>query len=202
MAEGALELVPFTGGLPFRRICLLKVRKKNGQPALGTGWFFGETLVITAGHVVDPAIDQSAVSVWPARHDSSDKPFGVWNSVQIRRSSIDDYAGIVLGEPVGSRVGTFGIAPIDAIAPAKRVVVTGYSADDGGQGQFIGEGNVSGVSSTTFGYDILTVGAQSGAPVWPGSDSDLVAGIHVREGEAILINDEVFAELMQWRNGL
>lgn len=200
MPEGALQRVSQTLALPYRRVCLLKVRTGGTEkPMLGTGWFFGSRLVITADHVVNNAVGKAAISIWPARHDETDKPFGVWNSVDILHGASGDFAGVVLDEPVGSRVGTFGIADLEAIASSGRVVVAGYNENDSGTSQYLGEGQISGLDGSGFTYDILTAAGQSGGPVWKAGASDLVAGIHIRDGQAVLITDTVLGELLGWR---
>ena len=193
---GQIEPVGVTTGLPYRRICLVQA-----GPQRGTGWFFGPSLVVTAAHVVGGAAP-NAVSIWPARHDEHDTPFGKWTSAEIAVSSNGaDYAGVFLREPVGERVGTFGIASLGAVDVFKQVVVTGYTLGDDGRQPFTGSGAVSNRGEEDFDYGIQTVQGQSGAPVWLADNSDLVAGIHVGNGQALLITDAVLEQLLAWRSG-
>jgi V8-like Glu-specific endopeptidase len=197
---GALELVTSPHLLPFRRICSLLL-EEGGRREVATGWFFGNEMLVTAGHVFTD-FGEPQITVWPGRNNQNDTYFGVWTTRRFQRSmNGQDYAAIYVPQPVGESVGTFGIATLDQPLTAARIEVAGYSHRDGGVAQWSGIGPVVSVDANEIQYEVLTETGQSGAPVWIVGDHDYLVGLHVADDKAIRFTEQIVQDLLAWRDG-
>lgn len=192
---------------PLRMICSIEVTSSRHAPpeAIGTGWLVGRRTVITAGHVLRwQAAGREAVRVRviPGR-DRDNMPFQafeaevfhyhpLWTGLESDPRGVD-IAAIRLPEPVGDRIGFFGVAALtDATLNGRVVNIPGYPARVTGQQVeactelWWHANHVRKLEETRIFYDVDTSGGQSGSPVmlWPDPTSStaapLVAGVHNR----------------------
>lgn len=214
-----------TTAVPWRRICHLSIRARNGAQYVGTGFLIGKRTVITAGHCV---FIHSAGG-WPAYIDvapgrnAGARPFGSVRAIQYRsvagwvnsKSRDHDYGAIILpaNTPLNIQaLGGFGFGywP-DSQLQQRMVNLSGYPGDGGKLGPDREPGSqwwmarqVKSVASRSFAYDIDTVGGQSGSPVWTLHNGQrIVLGIHtngfVGGNSATRITQPVFNNLRAWR---
>jgi V8-like Glu-specific endopeptidase len=169
---------------PWRMICALRMRGPTGASAIGTGWFIGPRTLLTAGHCVHSTRFfggwASSIEVVPGLNgvgsDELVRPYGEVTSTSF--SSLDlwteredpdfDVGCIHLDEPLGDKVGWFGLA---VLAPADLegylVNISGYPADRGaGSEQYHAANRIVHVGDRRIYYEVDTYGGQSGAPVW------------------------------------
>lgn len=214
-----------TTAVPWRRICHLTIRARNGQQYMGTGFLIGKRTVITAGHCVFI----HAAGGWPAYIDVSPgrnaaaRPFGTVRGVSFRsvtgwtvgKSRDHDYGAIIL--PPNSSLAVqslggfgFGYWP-DHQLQNRMVNLSGYPGDGGKLGPDRETGSqwwmaraIKSVLPRSLAYDIDTVGGQSGSPVWTLHNGQRIAvGIHtngfVGGNSATRITQPVFNNLKAWR---
>lgn len=180
---------------PHTAICSLQITAQNGKMYIGTGFFVGPRVVLTAGHCVYMHEDggwAKSIEVIPAL-DGSTRKFSSAISTQFH--SLDgwtlnkltgwDFGAIILPEnaPLGQKTGWFGFGYRDNDAYFKNLDITtaGYPGDKGGRQQWGMSGKSIGVTNEgrKFAYQIDTYGGQSGSPVWEMKNSNYVAvGIH------------------------
>jgi V8-like Glu-specific endopeptidase len=188
-----------TTRLPGRLVCALKVWR-NESVSYGTAWLAGPRLAITAGHCLHEAglPEPDRVELIPGLAEDS-MPFGSvqgerWDSAQRWKSDKDwrwDIGHIVLAEPLGNRLGWFGLKPVgDTAALSHQTIsVAGYPETDGRHDlQRIGIGRVAGVKDVRLYHDVDTSDGQSGGPIWlngGGNDAHLVVGVHGKEAESV-----------------
>ncbi len=214
-----------TTAIPWRRICQLTIRARNGAQHVGTGFMIGKRTVITAGHCVYI----HSAGGWPAHIDVSPGrnaavyPFGTVRAIQYRsvagwvnsKSRNHDYGAIILPANTPGNVQSlggfgFGYWP-DNLLNQRMVNLSGYPGDCGKSGPDRATGSqwwmarrIKSVSSRFFSYDIDTVGGQSGSPVWTVINGQRIAlGIHtngfVGGNSATRITKPVFDNLKSWR---
>ncbi len=214
-----------TTAIPWRRICQLTIRARNGAQYVGTGFMIGRRTIITAGHCVYI----HSAGGWPAYIDVSPgrnaaaRPFGTVRAIQYRsvagwvngKSRNYDYGAIILPANTPSNVQSlggfgFGYWPNNLLRQ-RMVNLSGYPGDGGRSGPDRAPGSqwwmarrIQSVSSRFFSYDIDTVGGQSGSPVWTVINGQRIAlGIHtngfVGGNSATRITKPVFDNLQAWR---
>jgi V8-like Glu-specific endopeptidase len=214
-----------TTAVPWRRICHLTIRARNGQQYVGTGFLIGKRTVVTAGHCVFI----HAAGGWPAYIDVSParngatRPFGTVRGVSFRsvtgwtvgKSRDHDYGVIILppDSPVAVQsLGGFGFGYwADHQLQNRMVNLSGYPGDGGKLGpdretasQWWMARAIKSVLPRSLAYDIDTVGGQSGSPVWTLYNGQRIAvGIHtngfVGGNSATRITQPVFNNLKAWR---
>ncbi|TKV58816.1 trypsin-like serine protease [Nakamurella flava] len=181
-----------TRKIPWRRICALRITFPTGAVYRGTGFFIGPRAVATAGHCVylhGQGGWARKVEVIPGANDS-DRPFGSAESVQLRsvggwvnqRKPASDYGCVVVapGAFNGQNLGSFGVGALTAQElVAKPAVLAGYPGDKPFAQLWGMARKIKTVAPATLGYDIDTVGGQSGAPVYINRNGNrTVVGIH------------------------
>jgi V8-like Glu-specific endopeptidase len=203
---------------PWRVICSLKIRGRDGSRWIGTGWLIGRRTLITAGHCVyihNRGGWASSIEVIPGRN-AAERPFGSCRATSFRsvlgwtqkRLRTHDYAAIILPEdcPYGDKLGFFGLANLsDAALNQLTVNLSGYPGDKPPGTQWFHSRQLSSVSPSVLTYDIDTAGGQSGAPVWQLRNGQRHAvGIHTNGSptgnSATRINSAVYNNLIQWRD--
>lgn len=214
-----------TTAVPWRRICHLTIRAKNGQPYVGTGFLIGKRTLITAGHCVYIHAAggwPSYIDVAPGRNAGS-RPFGTVRATAFRsvtgwvnsKSRSHDYGAIILpanAPPAVQSLGGFGFGYWPDHQLMNRMSnLSGYPGDGGKLGPDRETGSqwwmarkIKSVLARSFSYDIDTVGGQSGSPVWTISNGQrIVLGIHtngfVGGNSATRITQPVFNNLKAWR---
>lgn len=207
-----------TNSYPWRAHASLRITAADESLWIGTGWFVGRKLLVTAGHVVyiknsgvpgrDGWVKQ--IVVMPGR-DASTLPFGsitsssFWTVVGWANNGDQeyDYGAIVLGEPLGNKTGWFGFGSwsnLNNIAGN----ISGYPGDKPTGTQWYAGRRIDSVTSRKVFYDIDTAGGQSGSAVyrfWRGGRYGLA--IHAYGGATVnsgtRINRAVFNNIKSWK---
>lgn len=204
-----------TTGIPWRRICALRMTFPNGSYR-GTGFFIGPRTIATAGHCVylkNAGGWARSIEVIPGSNGPA-RPFGAAVSTQFRSVKgwvnsgmpSSDYGCIVLpqGSFGGRNLGAFGFAawsgPELLALPA---VVAGYPGDKPFAELWGMARRIKSVSATQLRYDLDTMGGQSGAPVYIKRNGQrYCVGIHNYGGSATnsatRITPSVYARLLAW----
>ena len=198
---------------PYTAICSLKITSQDGQRFIGTGFFVGPRVVITAGHCVymhDHGGWAKNIEVIPAL-DGSTKTYGSAISSNYQslvgwtknKDTGYDYGAIILPEnaALGQKTGWFGYCyhTNDSYFKNLAITLSGYPGDKGGSQQWGMSGVSTGVTNNgrKFAYQIDTYGGQSGSPVWEvKNNSYYVKGIHTtgssNSNYATRINKNIF----------
>ena len=207
-----------TGAYPWRAICSLLITAADGARYIGTGWFAGPRLVVTAGHCVfmrDHGGWVRSIDVIPGRNGAT-QPYGTRTGTIFRstkgwteQNNRDfDYGAILLtgGSALGSQTGFFGLGVrSDAELRSYNVNVSGYPGDKPVGTQWWMARQVDSVTAQTIVYQLDTAGGQSGAPVWVFLNNTRVAvGVHTNGApsgnSATRITQAVSNNLIQWKN--
>jgi V8-like Glu-specific endopeptidase len=207
-----------TAVFPWRSICQLILRFRNGASARGTGWFIGPHTVMTAGHCVYSHSNggwAQQIEVIPGMNGAV-RPYGSLVGTSFRSvtgwtgsSSGNpdyDYGAIILpNDNLGNRVGWFGFAVLtDAALNSLLVNLSGYAGDKPFGTQWFMAGSISGVTGRRLRYMVDTFGGQSGSPVWRLSGGQRHAvGIHAYGGcpnGATRIIKPVFDNMVTWKS--
>ena len=165
----------------------------NGKVYIGSGTMVSKHHVLTAGHCVYSADDGGwATSLqFNAAQNDSDLPFGSVAATRLLsvtgwttdHDRAYDMGMLILQSDLGPTTGWFGIItiPNDGELVRRRVNVTGYPGDKGGQQLWTHADAVKSLTAENVYYDIDTMGGQSGSGVWAtfdGHDGEKVACIH------------------------
>jgi len=169
------------------------MRFPNGKVYIGTGTMVNRHHVITAGHCVFSKEDggwATSVQFNAAQNDAS-LPFGSASATRLLSvkgwtdggDRAYDFGMLVLGSEVGQNTGWYGLITVgnDSQLHSKRVNVSGYPGDKGGQQMWAHADVIKSVAAENFYYDIDTMGGQSGSGVWSlfdGFQGEKVAGVH------------------------
>jgi V8-like Glu-specific endopeptidase len=207
---------------PWRVHCALRITARDGSRWIGTGFFIGSRVLVTAGHVVWINSASTARRGWVRRievmpgRDGADLPYGTvtstrFNSVRGWTEQGDDeydYGAIVLDTPLGERTGWLGFgAYTDGTLTSSTGNLSGYPGDRGsGTQQWYMARRISSVGVRKVFYDIDTFGGQSGSAVYRISGGHRYAvGIHAYGvgatpfNSATRINRPVFDNLRAWK---
>lgn len=164
---------------PYRAICALRMVSKSGRRYIGTGYFVGPRIVITAGHCMYFHGDggwAKSIEVIPAL-DGNNRPFG--SCVSTYYCSLNgwtrkkdwnyDFGIIVLPSqsPLGNKTGWFGYSVKNNTGfQGLHVMTAGYPGDKGGNEMWYGAGRCVNENNHKIAYKIDTYAGQSGSPVW------------------------------------
>ena len=205
-----------TNQIPWRRICALRITFSTGAVYRGTGFLIGPRAVATAGHCVylhNQGGWARKIEVIPGSNGPT-KPYGSVESSQLRsvggwvnsRRPESDYGCVVLEQGAfgGHNLGSFGVgalSPQDLVA--KPAVLAGYPGDKPFAELWGMARKIKTVGPLTLGYDIDTVGGQSGAPVYiKRNGSRTVVGIHnygsSSGNSATRVTQQVAQRLIAW----
>lgn len=206
-----------TTQLPWRQVCALRIRFRNGRVYRGTGFLIGPRTVATAGHCVYLKKEggwAESIEVIPGA-DGSSRPFGSATSRQFRSVAgwvnngkpACDYGCVILppGSFGGRNLGAFGFAALEpSELLASSAVIGGYPGDKPFAELWGMARRLRSVSANQLSYDIDTKGGQSGAPVYIRYRGQRICcGIHNYGGStsntATRITRPVYERLAGWR---
>ena len=210
--------VPNTSVFPWRAVCSLRITAADGSLWIGTGWFAGPRLVMTAGHCVHMADHGGwvrSIEVIPGR-DGATQPFGSSTGTKFRsvggwtqeQNSEYDYGAVLLpdGTALGTTVGYFELAArSDEELRSYNVNLSGYPSDKQVGTQWWDTRIIDSVTARIVSYQIDTYGGQSGAPVWVFQNQTRTAvGIHTNgsasSNSATRITQEVLDNIRRWKS--
>lgn len=169
------------------------MRFPNGKTYIGSGTMVNRHHVLTAGHCVFSRADGGWATsvVFQAAQNDNQLPFGSVRAVRLlsvtgwtqNNDRAYDMGMLILGSDLGLRTGWFGVITLASSSGLlrRRVNVTGYPGDKGGQQMWTHADVIKSVTAENFYYDIDTMGGQSGSGVWStfqGHQGEKVAGIH------------------------
>lgn len=209
-----------TKSYPWRAHASLRITAADDSLWIGTGWFVGPNLLVTAGHVVYiknsglPGRDGwvKRMVVMPGR-DGATLPYGSVNGSRFWTvtgwanggNAEYDYGAIEIDQPLGNTTGWFGFGNW---ANLKNVGgnISGYPGDKPAGTQWYAGRRIDSVSSRKVFYDIDTAGGQSGSAVYRfinggryGIAVHAYGGTRVNSGTRI--NAAVFNNLKTWKQG-
>lgn len=131
------QRVTRTAEYPYRAIAHLSITPPGGGNAVvGTGFFLGPRLIVTAGHCVffrgSPFGWAQQIVVTPGA-DGAAEPFGAIVSAKFQSNSnwtdhgLDgsDYGAIILNRDLGNQTGTIAMEPVTG-TPAAEFELAGY----------------------------------------------------------------------------
>ncbi len=186
---------------------------------IGTGWFVGPRILVTAGHVVYikgsgvPGRDGwvKRMTVMPGRNGSS-LPYGsttssrFWTVNGWANNGDDeyDYGAIILSTSLGNQTGWFGFGNwpnLDGVGAN----ISGYPGDKPSGTQWYAGRNVASATSRKVFYDIDTAGGQSGSAVYRFANGGRYGiAIHAYGGATVnsgtRINGPVFNNIKSWKD--
>jgi V8-like Glu-specific endopeptidase len=205
-----------TTGLPWRRLCALRIQFPSGSSFRGTGFLIGPRAVVTAGHCVylrNQGGWARKVEVIPGCNGTQ-RPFGQVESSSFRSvggwvnsgAPESDYGCIVLpaGAFNGRNLGSFGFAAFEApVLLAQPAVIAGFPGDKPPYEMWGAARALKGVTAKTILYNTATMGGQSGAPVYIKRNGQrFVVGIHnygsSTGNTATRITRPVYERLLGW----
>jgi V8-like Glu-specific endopeptidase len=185
---------------------------------IGTGWFVGPKLLVTAGHCV--YIKNSGVSgrdgwvkkivAMPGR-DGTTLPHGSATSSSFgtvvgwanNGDAEYDYGVITLAQPLGNSTGWFGFGNWSDLSNVGGNI-SGYPGDKPAGTQWYAGRIIDSATSRKVFYDIDTAGGQSGAAVYRFHNGGRYGiAIHAYGGTTVnsgtRINKAVFKNLKAWK---
>lgn len=208
-----------TNAYPWRAHASLRITAADNSMWIGTGWFVGPRILVTAGHVVYiknsgvPGRDGwvKSMVVMPGRNGAT-LPYGsatssrFWTVTGWANNGDDeyDYGAIILREPLGSKTGWFGFgnwSNLDGVGAN----ISGYPGDKPTGTQWYAGRSVDSATSRKVFYDIDTAGGQSGSAVYRFHDRGRYGvAIHAYGGATVnsgtRINAAVFNNIKAWRD--
>jgi glutamyl endopeptidase len=203
---------------PWRCIASLLITATDGTQWIGTAWFVGPRILMTAGHCVymtDHGGWAQQIEVIPGRR-GDDRPYNSCVSSDLR--SVNgwindndrnyDYGAIMLPADcrLGDTVGWFGYqVRNDDDLRSLTVNLSGYPGDKPVGTQWFHKNTLTGVDNLVVTYEIDTAGGQSGAPVWVKLQDGgrYGVGVHtngdITGNSATRITQEVFDNITAWK---
>jgi len=223
-APGQPVEVPDTTVYPWRANAFLKIQVPGRSEIFtGTGWFVGPYAVITAAHAVFIRESggyvgwASQIEVVPGQNGTGDEPFGnslstAFQCPQGWQSDGDDrvdYGVILLGQGLGSTVGTFGYSTFsDSDILSAVANLGGYPAVPPPPGeppgrQWFTAGNILQVDDYFVYYQLATAPGDSGAAVYRNiGNNSYVMAIHTSasgtQNRGVRITGPIFDNIQQW----
>ena len=207
-----------TAVYPWRVHASLRITAADNSMWIGTGWFVGPRILITAGHVVYikgsgvPGRDGwvKKIVVMPGRNGSS-LPYG--STVSSRLWTVNgwansanheyDYGAIILSSSLGNRTGWLGNGNWSNLNNV-GANISGYPGDKPSGTQWYAARRVDSSSARKVYYDIDTAGGQSGSAVYRFHNGGRYGiAIHAYGGSRVnsgtRINSAVFKNIKAWK---
>lgn len=206
-----------TTGVPWRWTCRLVITMPDGKQYTGTGWLAGPRCVVTAGHCVHGGGRgkswASRIEVIPGMNGST-RPYGTVSSNQFitvrgwtqDRNRDYDYGCIILPSAIGNSLGYFGFTNAsDSTLRSMLFNTAGYPGDKSSGTMWFTTGRLSGLSARRIFTQTDIMGGQSGSAFWRLSNGSrhavgIVAAEDPVQNHVVRINQEVFNNLLSWRN--
>ncbi len=211
---------------PFSAVCGLTILNKQGERYFGTGFLAGPKLVLTAGHNVFYHSDggfMDKIHVFPGLNGDRRQPpigsvvstrFATVEAWQIDASSQFDFGAIFLDHDMSQAAGFLSVSKFTTeFLHGLTLTLTGYPKDPPENSGFPNDGSIqwrdsgrANVEANRLTHTIDSSIGQSGSPLiafFPDKNEYHAVGIHntafVSDNAATRINDEVFAQIVQWR---
>ena len=211
-----------TTKLPMRWIGYVLSYWPDGRVTRGTAWLYGESVAMTAGHVIYDYENQTypnSITFSPG-YNNGNAPYGTYSVVRARVTrqyyndrNIEGDVGIMkLSSPVGRQVGYFSFEYNNNINAYNNytVGITGYPADKGYK-MYGASGKILEAYQRRFHYQIDTYGGQSGSPIFYKDSNDtnnrICIGVHTHgsDGTGDLFTDRpensgvrIFQTMFNW----
>lgn len=209
-----------TASYPWRVHASLRITAADNSLWIGTGWFVGPRILVTAGHVVYikgsgvPGRDGwvKRIVVMPGRNAGT-LPYGSTNSSRFwsvlgwtnNGHEEYDYGAIILNESLGNQTGWFGFGAwsnLDSVGGN----ISGYPGDKPTGTQWYAGRTIDSATSRKVYYDIDTAGGQSGSAVYRFYNGGRYGvAIHAYGGGTVnsgtRINGPVFNNIKAWKEG-
>jgi glutamyl endopeptidase len=209
---------------PWRATAALQISVPHTTETFyGTGWFIGPRTVITAAHVVYPREGESylgwagEIEVIPGQNGPNAAPYGSFKSTtfycptawQADGDVRVDYGVIVLADPIGNLLGSFGYATYaDDDLRSTMANLSGYpliSPDGSGIDgrQWYSAGDVFSVDESFIYYQLDTRDGESGSCVYRNiGDDSFAMAIHTAAtgpgDRGLRIIEPVYENLQTW----
>jgi len=205
-----------TTAIPWRCIAQLIIEGLHNRLLLGTAWLVSRSCLLTAGHnLFSAALGAPAQKIWifPGRNGDA-APFGQFTSERFVvsdrwRAANDpdyDYGLIYLDQPIGDRLGWFGMAArSDAQLGDLILNNAGYPNDKPTGTLWFNAGRATEIDERTIVYSLDTAQGQSGSPIFykDAQGNRSAVAIHAYGGSqnrGIRITAEVFNTVRAWIN--
>lgn len=177
-------VVEDTTQMPYSAICYLDIEYDSGT-LCGTGWLFGEDLLITAAHCIysEQYGMATGIAVYPGRNGST-LPFGSCRATECIMSEAwcesfldaDDVAIVKLNRPVGAQCGYFDFERRGG-SVGDDITISGYIAYLNDYKPLTMSGRLNAVTLERLYYLIDTDSGQSGSPIYL-TGTNTVIGTH------------------------
>lgn len=207
-----------TDTYPWRAHVSLRITAADNSLWIGTGWFVGPRILVTAGHVVyisNSGVDGrdgwvQKIVVMPGRNGGT-LSYGSTVATSFRSvtgwtnggKANFDYGTILIDEPLGSRTGWFGFGNWSKLKGV-GANISGYPGDKPAGTQWYAGRTVDSTTDRKVYYDIDTAGGQSGSAVYRiingsryGMAVHAYGGSRVNSGTRI--NSKVFNNIKSWK---
>jgi glutamyl endopeptidase len=208
-----------TAVYPWRAHAALRITAGDNSVWIGTGWFVGPKLLVTAGHCVFIRSSVAARHGWarqivvmPGRNGAQ-LPYGsvtssrFWSVLGWTRDGNQeyDYGAIVLDQPLGGTTGWFGFGnwpSLDGVVGN----ISGYPVDKPAGTQWYAARQIASANARKVYYDVDTAGGQSGSAVYRFWNSGRYGiAVHAYGGGTVnsgtRINGEVLTNIKSWKAG-
>jgi len=208
-----------TTAAPFRSICHLEIRYRDGREATGTAWFAGPDLLVTAGRNLmrwEPdateGVPAERVRVIPGRFDASVAPLDIHYAESFEASPgwrasgrpEHDVGMIRLADSgVGGRLGWFGLAQFGDADLSRRPLAqsAGYPRRTRPYGtMWYDAARLDHRSAAYMAYPSDGDPGRVGAPVFfsDGSGRRWAVGLHVRNAAGAGLCRRITGDVFDW----